>query len=183
LVAVSAAVAFPVFASSEGVEEGWGWLGTVGRWTNLLVLFGLVFYFVRRPIGRFFRERRAGIRKEIEEAAADHQQVREQTLAVEERLRRLDEELAEIRRTAEREAEAERQRVIEQARLDADRILENARQEVGMLTRAAQKQLREYAARLSVDIAEARIRREVTPDDERRVVDRFLNDLAGGTEK
>ncbi len=161
-------------ASGEEVKEGWGWIETIGRWVNLFILFGLIIYFVRIPARRFFADRATSITEDIRSSAEAYEKARTERAALEERVRNIDRELASIRDEAEKQANLERERVREQAQKDAERLLENARREIENVTRAAQKELKEYAAELAVDLAESRIGREIKPQDERRVVDRFF---------
>ena len=46
-----------------------------------------------------------------------------------------------------------------------------------MRLRVARRDLTEHAARLAVGIAEERIRRTITPDDQLRLVDRYTAQL------
>jgi ATP synthase F0 subunit b len=161
-------------AAEEGHEAGWGWIETIGRWINLLILFGVIIYFVRIPARRFFAGRATSISDDIRSSADAYERARSERAAVEERVAKIDQELASIRAEAAKQADLERERVREQARQDAGRLLENARREIENVTRASQKELKEYAAELAVDLAERRIGREIRPQDERKVVDRFF---------
>jgi len=162
------------FAAEEGHQEGWGWIETIGRWVNLLILFGVIVYFVRIPFQRFFAGRGTAISDEIRSSADAYEKARAERAALEERVGNIDAELAAIRQEAEKQAELERERVRDQARKDSDRLVEGARREIENLTRAAQKDLREYAAELAIKLAETRINQEIRPKDERKVVDRFF---------
>jgi len=174
VVALSCLTPLVAFAAEEGHQAGWGWIETVGRWVNLLILFGVIIYFVRIPARRFFAGRATSITDDIRSSAEAYEKARSERADLEERVANIDRELASIREEAEKQANLERERVREQARKDAERLLENARREIGNVTRAAQKELKEYAAELAVDLAENRIGREIKPQDERKVVDRFF---------
>jgi len=172
--ALSCLTPIAAFAAEEAHQEGWGWLETIGRWVNLLILFGVIIYFVRIPARRFFAGRATSIGDDIRSSAEAYEKARAERAALEERVANIDRELGSIRQEAERQATLERERVREQAQKDAERLLENARREIENVTRAAQKELKEYAADLAVDLAENRIGREIKPQDERKVVDRFF---------
>ena len=172
--ALSCLTPVPAFAAEQGRQEGWGWIETIGRWVNLFILFGLIIYFVRVPARRFFADRATSIKDDIRSSAEAYEKARSERATLEERVANIDRELASIREEAEKQAELERERVRELARKDAQRLLENARREIENVTRAAQKELKEYAGELAVDLAENRIGREIRPQDERKVVDRFF---------
>jgi len=174
IAAVSCLAPVVALAAEEGHQEGWGWIETIGRWVNLLILFGVIIYFVRTPARKFFAGRATSITDDIRSSAQAYEKARSERAALEERVANIDRELSSIREEAEKQADLDRERVREQARKDADRLLENARREIENVTRAAQKELKEYAAELAVDLAANRISREIKPQDERKVVDRFF---------
>ncbi len=169
----------PVYAAAEGGhEEGWGIWDPIGRWFNLLVLVGLLFFLLRARLKKYFVDRGAGIRDEIRKANDDYEKALADLKEAEDRIRNLDEDLARMRRQAEEEAEAERRRVLEQATRDAERVVESARREIEGLIRNARKELRDYAADLAVGMAETEIRTRMTPDDQKRAAERFLVELS-----
>lgn len=174
------ALLIPMAAGAASGESGagWGWLETIGRWFNLLFLLGLIFYFARKPAARFFADRRQAIRKEIHEAAELRRQAQKKLAEIEARLETLDQELEQIREDARHQAELERQRILDQAAREADKIAASARREIDGLGRAVRKDLKAYAASLSVQLAEKRIRRDLTDEAEDRVVEAFFADLS-----
>ncbi len=175
-------LASPVFAA-EVEGGGWGWWETLGRWFNLAVLFGAIAYAVRLPAREYFRKRRDEIQREMREAREAQEAAEKKLAEVEARLSNLDAELAELRREVEKESATERDRILELARLEADKIMSQASREIDGLGRTVRKDLKEYAARLAVKLAEERIRSRMTEGDEQRLVDRFFADLksrAGG---
>lgn len=166
-------------ALAAGEGAGWGYLEAAGRWFNLIVLFGLIFYFVRKPAAEFFSGRRQEIQRQIAEASRLGEEARQKMAAVEARLKGLDAELAEIRGQAERESELERQRILEQAEKDAEKIIVAARREVEGMTLAARKELKEYVGRLVTDVAREKISSELGSQQEERLVERFVTGLGG----
>jgi F-type H+-transporting ATPase subunit b len=167
----------PLYASG-GEEAGWGWIETIGRWFNLAILFGVIYFFARRPVAQFLTSRREGIQKEIKEAHAAREEAEQKLAAMEVRMKGLEAELEEIRRQAQAEAESERQRILGQAGMESEKIVAAAEREIEGLTRAARQNLREYAVELSMEMATKRITEEMDSDAQRRVIDRFLVRLA-----
>ena len=92
---------------------------------------------------------------------------------------RLDDEIREIKLAAEKEAKEEYQRLLAAAEEDAEKIIERSRQEIGGITRAAQKELKIHVAELSVQMAEEKIRGEITDADRGRIFSRFVTKLGG----
>ena len=169
-------VPLEALAAEEG-HEGWGLWEPIGRWFNLLLLGGFIAFLLRKPLKAFFAGRRQSIRDELRTSAEAYEKALADKKALEEKVRHIDDDLARIREEAKKEAEADRERVRLQTAKDAERLLENARREIENLTRSAQKQLREYAAELTVDVAEKKVRAEIKPQDERRVEEAFFTSL------
>src|SRR5205807_8018036 len=98
--------------------------------------------------------------------------------AIEEKLRGLEEEISRFRAAAARQMEAERERLRQAAAAEAERILQFARAEIDNATRAAKLELKLYAARQAVELAEAMIRQRLDEAGQRRLVGRFGGELA-----
>lgn len=172
-------LAVPMSAWAAEGEGGWGWLATAGRWFNLLLIFGLLAYALRKSLPAFFDKRRQAIQDEIEEAGKVRDEAEAKLAEVEARMQALDSELEEIRRQARRNAEAERQRLLEEARQDGEKIIAAAEREVGNLRRHAREELKEFATQLALEMAEEQIRQGIGEEDEERVVQRFFTQLPG----
>lgn len=169
---------FPVDVwAAEGTAEGWGWLAPLGRWFNLLVLFAIIAYFTREPIGRFLHDRREGIQREIAEARKAREDAERQLAEARKHIEHLEEELEDIRQKAQKEAEAERERLLGQAEQEAKRIIASATREIEGLSRAAQQDLRKYVADLSIELAEEQIRSQLDSQGRQRIIDRFIQNL------
>jgi len=170
---------FSLFASTGGDEAGWGWIETVGRWFNLLILFGVIYYFARTPVSQFLSSRREGIRKEIKDAHAARDEAEQKLALMEARMRGLESELEEMRRQAQQEAELEKKRIVDQAREESGKILAASEKEIDGLTRAARQNLRDYAVELSMEMATKKIAAQMDSERQNRVIDRFLVKLTG----
>jgi F0F1-type ATP synthase membrane subunit b/b' len=72
---------------------------------------------------------------------------------------------------------AERARIAAAAESERVRLLDQTRREIDMRLRVAKRELTEHAAQLAVQVAEQRIKRVITPDDQIRLVDRYATQL------
>lgn len=163
-----------VWAAEAGAEGGWGWYETLGRWLNLALLFGVIAYFVRKPLAEFFASRRAEIQQEIAKAREAKETAEQRLAEIEQRLANLDDEIAALRRQAQEDAEKERERILNQAEAEARKVLSAASREIDGLSRAAHQELKAYAAELSVQLAEDKIRKGLDAGARKRIVDRFF---------
>jgi hypothetical protein len=80
-----------------------------------------------------------------------------------------------LRTRGAEDIKAEEQRIAAAAAADRERLLEQTRREIELQVRLAKKEILEHAADLSVQLATERIKKEVTPEDQDRLVDRYLD--------
>ncbi|HZN11173.1 MAG TPA: ATP synthase F0 subunit B [Blastocatellia bacterium] len=139
---------------------------------NLAIFFAVLYYLLRRPTREFFRTRFAEIRASLQRAAGEKEAAAAKLAEINTRLDRLDAELAAMRAEAEREAAASRSRIEAEARQEAEKLRALAAREVDAAKQIAIIDLRRFAAEQSVALAEQIIRRELTPEDDARLLRR-----------
>jgi F-type H+-transporting ATPase subunit b len=150
-------------------------------WTILtfLILLGLLARFAWRPLLQALDRRQAQIKQSLDDA----QQAKRE-------LERLQQESAQILRQARTEAEqivsnsrayAEKLKdeIKAKARADADVIVQNAQRQIQTETRRALDQIRVEAADLSVMIASKLIQRNLTKEDNARLIEQALQQVEG----
>ena len=159
----------------EHHEEGL--LTTAFRLANFAILAGILVYFLRTPIANYLASRSAQIRQDLVTAAAMRSTATAQLAEIENKLKALPGELDALKRQGAQDVEAERARIAAAAAAERTRLLDQTRREIDMRLRIAKRELTEHAAQLAVDVAETRIRRSITPDDQLRLVDRYASQL------
>jgi F-type H+-transporting ATPase subunit b len=148
-------------------------------WTivTFLVLLALLAKFAWKPLLEALENRQASIRKSLDDAAQAKVE-----------LEKLHEQSAQIIREARVEAEsiitksradAERLRVEmkEKARVEAEGVVRNAERQIQLETTRALQQIRTEAADLSVMIASKIIQRNLTKEDNERLIDEALKQV------
>jgi len=165
----------PVSAASEGgsavVEVG-------AKLLNFGLLIGALVYFLRAPIAAYLSSRSAQIRQDLVTAAEMRAAATAQLAEIEQRMQALPAELEALKRQGAEDVKAEQARIIQTAAAERTRLLEQTRREIDTRMRIAKRELTEQAAALAVGVAETRIRRTITPDDQMRLVDRYATQLA-----
>ena len=144
---------------------------------NFIIFVGVLYYFLNQPIRDYLASRSAAIRKDLVEAAELRAAANSQLASIEQKLQALPGELSALRTRGAEEIKAEEQRIAAQAAADRDRLLEQTRREIELQVRLAKKEILEHAADLSVQLATDRIKKEVTPADQERLVDRYLSQV------
>jgi F-type H+-transporting ATPase subunit b len=168
--------ASPAAASSE---EGW-LKDFVFEAGNLLLLLGVLFYFGRKPVLNYLRERRERIQQSLTGSEQLLKNAEARLAEWTQRTARLDAEVEELQRTARERAEQERLQILEEARASAERIRRDAASAVDREVERAKVALREEAADLAIEMAGALLREQLTDDDRRRLVDEFVSEIEAG---
>ena len=158
--------------SIGGMILGMGW-----PVANFIIFVGVLYYFLNQPLRDYLATRSSAIRKDLVEAAELKATANAQLATIEQKLQALPGELTALRARGAEEIKAEEQRIAAQAAADRDRLLEQTRREIELQVRLAKKEILEHAADLSVQLATERIRKEVTPADQDRLVDRYLSQV------
>ena len=163
--------------AGEGHAET-GFRDLVARLVNFGILVGVLVYFLRTPLATYLKNRSIQIRSELEAAAETRRVAREQLAAVDRRLQALPGEIAALKARGTEEIAAEEARIRQAAENERERLLEQARREIRVHLRVAERELRDHAARLAVGVAADRIKKEITTDDQLRLVDRYLTQVS-----
>ena len=133
-----------------------------------------------RRLKDYLANRSDSIRKDLVEAAELKTTATAQLAAIESKLQALPGEVNALRARGADEIKAEEQRIAAAAAAERERLLEQTRREIELQVRLAKQQILEHAADLSVQLATERIKKEVTPDDQARLVDRYLDQVKKG---
>jgi F-type H+-transporting ATPase subunit b len=170
----------PAFASEAAAEHGhagpdWGYF--VYHSIGLALLLGVLVYYTREPLQTFLLDRSAAIRRQIEGAEAALATARAEAAELRARLERANEENEALVRTVAAQAEAERGLALERARQAAERIRQESRRSADQEITRARRELQEEAARLATSIAAEILREGMTPDDDRRLVGEFVEQI------
>ncbi len=161
--------------------EGESFLKNQELWRIInFILFAVFLIYVFRNkigIGKVLDNRASSIRKELDKAREEKAEAERKLAEVEARLNRLDAEVAQIRAEAEREAENEAVRIREAAAADAEKLKYTTAREIEGAMKAARTELRAFVAENSVAMAEAIIKREMKPEDNNRMLNKYVEEL------
>ncbi len=169
----------------EGHEAARGFLGIptlVWQILNLGLFLGLLWYFLRKPAADFFGNRKAELAKALAKADEDRRRAEQLSKELEARLASIETELRNLREAARRDAEAEHAALLEKSRADADQILTRTRADLENRVRAARAELTAFAGDLSVDLARELLQKNVTAEDEKRLLHEGIAHLTGAAQ-
>jgi F-type H+-transporting ATPase subunit b len=161
-------------AKSEAASEG---PSPIWAWANFAILAGALGYLIIKKGGLWFQSRSLAIRKGIAEAEEIRRGAEASAAEVDRRLAGLQTEIDSLRANAQREQSAEAERIRQQAAADLARIQGHAAREIESAGKTARLDLKRYAAQLAVDLAEQKIRRQMTPEVQAALIESFGRDL------
>ena len=153
------------------------WLQTAAKVANFAILAGVLTYFLRTPIAAYLASRETQIRQDLVTAAEMRAMATTQLAEIEKKLQSLPAELDALRAQGAADVAAEQARITQAARVERERLIEQTRREIDMRLRIARRELTAHAAQLAINVAEQRIRRSITPEDQLRLVDRYTAQL------
>lgn len=162
------------------------WLNYPGfeawRFVNLfLFIAGALYAHHRfgRPISEGLRNRRANIKRQLEEAQRQRELAEAQLVEVETRLKSLDDQVSKIRADAEAEAKAERDRIREATEMEIAKLEAQGDREIEKIAKNAQLELRQFTANQSIRKAETLIRRDIDLQADSRLISTSVNQFRG----
>lgn len=167
--------------SIEGGSVWWNYPGfELWKFVNLLVFVAAAFYLHHRfgrPLSQALKLRGESIKGELLRAREERDSALAKLAEVEARIERLDSEVSSIRDRSKAEAEAERQRIESSTAAEMAKLRQKAQREIEVAAKIATQELRQFAARESLSLAEEAIRREIRPEDDKRLISLNVEEL------
>ena len=171
-------LAIPALAAQEGPDSPTNSpTGHIFRWVNFVIVIAVIGYCLAKYAGPGFRHRAQGISEKIAEGARAREAAERQRHEIQAKVANLQTEIEQLRAQAKRDAEAEAQRLREAARGESEKIEQAARDEITAAARAGRMELKALGARLSVELAAAMLRQELTPQAEAKLFRSFVGEL------
>ncbi len=144
---------------------------------DFVVLVGILWYYGRGPAKRFLADRRAGVEREITDASEVKRAAEERLAKYQQQLDAFDEERMKLREDFARDGERERQRIKAATNAALERLEADVERTVAQEARQAQKDLQAAVAARAVELAEERVRAQLTPATQRKLIKQYLADF------
>ena len=164
-------------ASGAEVHQGRGVVDDIARLVNFAILAGSLWYLLRSPIAKYLADRGTQIRSDLVNAAELKQTAAAAIEEIDRKMKALPGELEALRAQGAQEIAIEEARIRDAAAAERERLLEQARREIDLQVKVAERELVGYAADLAVGVASERIKKNITADDQQRLVDRYVQQL------
>ena len=147
------------------------------KFINLAIFTAAGIYVLRRPISQALLARRESIRQEIVSAQNERERALAQVAEADALLSRIDDDVRTVHEQSRKEAESERQRIAASTEREIEKLKQQAQREMETADKLARKDLRQYLAKRSVELARESVRSQMRPEDDRLLINENIGDL------
>ena len=147
------------------------------KFLNLAIFTIAAIFVLRKKINEALLSRRDAIRQELLSAKTAREQALARVAEADDLLTRLDEHVGALHKQASQEAKAERQRLMEATAHEKEKLKQQAQREMETANKLARKQLRQFLAKRSVELARESVRNQMRPEDDTRLIKESIGDL------
>lgn len=175
VLAVFMASDVPLAAAAEGEGSGWG--ATIAKAVNFAVLVAILTFFLKKHFVTYIRTRSETIRKDLVDAASLRAVAEQQLAEVGTRFAALPAELEALRRRGQDELAAEKVRLADATAREKVKVLDRTQREIDAQFRLARRTLTGHAAELAMSLARTRVERDITSEDQARLIDRYASEV------
>lgn len=157
---------------AEEVNELW-------KWPNFLLLAGLLGYLIKKHGGPLLAGRSEFIRQALEAGEKAKAEAEARAAAVQAKIANLDREIGELRANARADLEREAARIRHEAETEMSRIEQHAAAEIVAIGKQTRLELRQFAGKLAMDLAEQKIRGRMSPEAQSTLLSNFAGEMSG----
>lgn len=152
-------------------------LDTITKWkiANTAIFAILVGWFLWKYAPRFFNARSADIQKAIKDATGLKLEADYRYSEVDRKMASLGEEVNRLREQARREWEREHERLRQEADVEIEHIHHNVTNEIEAFRLEGVQRLRQHTARLSLELAERRLRHRFAEGEPADMLQNFIH--------
>jgi F-type H+-transporting ATPase subunit b len=169
-------VLLPAVAFASSGEEG-GKYDMLWKIVNFVV-FVIAFVIIwKKVISGMLTNKSKAIKEALDEAAAMKESAEAKEKEYNEKLKHFDAKIKEVQDELKKDGEAEKLRIIEEANEAAVRIKEQTKELVALEVERARAEIRKEVGLLSVELAEDILKKELTDEDQERLVKESLEKI------
>ncbi|PKN76995.1 MAG: ATPase [Deltaproteobacteria bacterium HGW-Deltaproteobacteria-10] len=165
-----------VFASGggEGGHDGKKWVDFFWKTFDFVILVGFLYWMLAAKIKEFFVGRRQDIKDSLEKAARQKNEAEAKFREYSEKIDKASAEIDGIFEMIKAQGVEEKQKIIADAEKVARKIKEDSQLRTEQELKKASDQLRAEAVKLSIQMAEDILRRNITVQDHETLVREYM---------
>jgi F-type H+-transporting ATPase subunit b len=149
----------------------------VWKFLNLAIFTCVGIFVLRKPISQALATRRGAIQQELITAQQEREQAQARLLEADNMLSRLNDDVRTVENQAREEAKSEKQRIATSTEREIEKLKQQANREIETAGKLARKQLRQFLAEKSVQLARESIRTQMRPEDDAALIRESIGEL------
>ena len=147
------------------------------KFANLAIFTGVGIYILRKPISQALQSRRGAIQQELITAQNERDQALARVAEADSMLSGLDDDVRKVQEQAREEVTSEQQRIAASTEREIEKLKQQAQREMETADKLARKELREFLAEKSVQVARESIRTQMRPEDDTALIRESIGEL------
>lgn len=164
-----------LFASGES------WFNYPGlelwKFLNLAIFTFAAIYVLRKKINEALLARRDAIKQELVNAQQERERALAKVAEADNLLNRVNDDVRALREQANEEAKSERKRLATSTEREIEKLKQQAQREMETAGKVARKELRQYLAKRSIELARESVRNQMRPEDDTALIKENIGDL------
>jgi F-type H+-transporting ATPase subunit b len=161
-------------ASEHGAFD---WRFVMEHTVNLIILLGVLVYFLKTPVKNFLLERRGTIGHEIDVAQKTISEAKSKYEEYAKKLQAIETEINSLKMSLRMQGEAERGEILKQAEAISQNVRKEAKEIIELQTERARRDIQTEVVNLALASAEDVIRRNMGDSDKERYVQEFTKNI------
>ncbi len=142
---------------------------------NVVVLFFFLRWLLYKPVKKFIDARSAAFDERREAVKSQESAIAEKKIKYDELMENTHDKANEIIKQSRENANKRAETIMDEAKQTSKELIAHARDEIAAEREAAQSKMREEVADLAVGIATRVLEREVSKEDNERIIESFFS--------
>lgn len=163
------------------LASGESWFNYPGlelwKFLNLAIFVTAGIFVLRKKINEALLARRDAIQQELIKAQQEREQALAKIAEADSLLTRLDDDVRAVHQQADAEVKSERDRLAASTTREIEKLKQQAQREVEGAGKVARKELRQYLAQRSIELARETVRTQMRPEDDTALIKENIGDL------
>ena len=149
----------------------------VWKFLNLAIFTTAAIFVLRKPISQALMSRRGAIQQDLAAAQQEREQALAKVAEADNLLSRVDEDVRAVHRQADQEVKAERDRLAAATAREMEKLKQQSQREIDSAGKLARKELRQFLAQRSIELARDSVRSQMRPEDDTALIKENIGDL------
>lgn len=141
---------------------------------NVVILFTILRFVLFKPVKNYLDKRSDGVKNDLDSAAKSKAEAETMRSEYEKKIADTEATSRKMYDDITSKAYDDSEKIVDEARTEAEKIKEKARTDADTEKKKKVGEMKDDIADLSVDIASKVLEREVTVDDNRKIIDGFF---------